>query len=610
MAIDNTATELAAQITREIKQYTTEVVNIGEAYDYSQYKLVRRITLFESHTYPTGKFDSQGNYKFWWDGINPRVLNEVKNIDFDTKDVKVYSDRTKDDLAVLITNLKLKEYLRQTGQDEEFNSAVEEGSGWGNVVWKKVKKSYERVDLKNFYVINQTARCLDESPVIERHQFSSSDLRAKLGVWDNVKEVLEQCKSDTYKSQIQSQANDTTVPFYDIYERNGEVCVADLKKIHGEKPADGEEDKYTFAKVIGAATNSTATGTKIEYILFAQELKGKSNEDLYEEFHRGAYKGRWFREGLYELLFDGQVRLNQIGNQIAQALELGSKIILFSEDKLIVQNILSDMKNGDIIKAKNLEQVPLVTPAVQQLIEEWNIVQQHMNDLANSSPIVTGEGMPQRMPFQEAALLNQNANKLFDYIRQKLAIPFTHIFENWLVPELVKDLSAQDILRLTGDSQMLDRVYQMIVDDWYVSNLVALGPHGPEIADFVKQQQMDALKKRPQLLMKELKQVFKDFEPSVSCVITGENSTLPQDMVTYSTFINLEQDPIRRSAMIEQAMAKKGIDVAALPKSPPMQQGPDGSVLSPMQPAPKGKPQAIDGNTHLPARPAPPVRPR
>lgn len=606
MAIDNTASELKSQISKELRQYTTELVNVGEAYDYSQYKLVRRITLFESHTYPTGKFDSQGNYKFWYDGISSRVANEVKNIDFDTKDVKAASDRQKDVLADLITNLKLKEWLREQGMDEEFNEAVEEGSGWGNIVWKRVKKEYERVDLKNFYVINQTAQDLCESPVIERHQMSSSDLRAKIGVWDNVKEVLEQCKSDTFKSQMQSAAKDTTVPYYDIYERNGEVCLEDLKEAKGETPAKGDEDKYVFAKIIGAATNSQATGATIQFLLFAEELKGKDNDDLYQEFHRGPYKGKWFREGLFELLFDGQVRLNQIGNQIAQGLELASKVILFTKDKLIIQNITTDMKNGDIIKAENLQALNLAMPGFAQLVADWNQVQQMMNDIANSSPIVTGEGMPQRMPFQVAALLNQNANKLFDYIRQKLAIPFTAMFEEWIIPDFLKDMSAKDILRLTGDSMMLDRVYQMVVDDWYVQNLISFGPHGPDIKDFLMQQQMDALKNRPQLLMSSLKQVFKDYTPHIAVVITGENSTLPQDMQTLSTFIELEQDPIRRSAMIEMAMSKKGIDVASLPKTPPMAPG-DPGTPSPMQPGKDGK-IAIDGNTHLPARPSPPVR--
>lgn len=590
MSLDNNKTAaLKHQMEREIQQYLTEVVNVGETFDYSQYKLVRRIALFESHTYPTGKFDSQGNYKFWYDGIYPRIVNEVKNIDFDTKDIKVASARQiapqKDDLPVLISNLRLIKYLKDTGQAEEINSAVEEGSGWGNIVWKKVKKTYERVDLRNFYVINQTAKCLDETPVIERHQFSSSDLRAKIGKWENVKEVLEQCKSDTFKTEIQSVAKDTTVPYYDLYERNGEICVKDLKEAQGVEPSEGDEDKYTFAKVIGAGTKGTAAGVKIEFLVFVEEMKGKSNEDIYKEFHRSRYEGTWWRKGMYELLFDSQVRLNQIGNQIAQGLEYASKIILQSKDKLIIQNVQSDLKNGDVIKGDGLAQVDMIFHGFSQLVEEWNLIQQHMNDIANSSPIVTGEGMPQRMPFQVAALLNQNSNKLFDYIRQKLAIPYTEIFEEWLIPELVADLTAQDVLQLTGDSSIMDRLYTMIVDDWYVHNLASFPPHSQDICDAIKGQQLEALKKRPALLMSGMKQLFKDFEPSVIVDITGENSTLPQDLATLSTFIQLEQDPVRRSAMIEMAMGKKGIDVAGLPKSPP-----ESMIPQPSQPgeAPQG----------------------
>lgn len=600
--MNNNASGLRSQMEDEIQRYLTEVVNIAESYDYSQFKLVRRITIFESHTYPTGKFDSQGNYKLWYDIISSRIANEVKNIDFDTKDIKVSSERKSDDLACLLVNLKLKDYLRETGQDEELNAAIEEGSGWGNVVWKKVKKGYERVDLKNFYVINQTAKCLYETPVIERHQMTSSDLREKIGVWENVKEVLENCKSETYKSQIQSAAKTTTVPYYDIYERNGEICVKDFKELMDKEVVDGDEDKYVFAKVICAGTKGNVGGVSLEYVLFAEEMPGKSNEDLYEEFHRGVYKGKWFREGMYELLFDLQVRANNIGNQLAQGLEFASKVIFRSKDKLIVQNILTDLKNGDIIRTEDLQQVPVAMEGFTQLVAEWNIVQQHANDIANSSPIVTGEGMPQRMPFQVAALLNQNANKLFDYIRQKLAIPFTHMFEGWIVPQLVKQLSATEILRLTGDSKMLDRVYAMIVNDWYVKNLLAIGPHGQDMADLIIQQKIEELKKRPALLMTGLKDVFKDFSPNVSCVITGENSTLPQDMQTLSTFIALEQDPVRRGALIEMALAKKGIDVASLPKSEP------GMMPSPMQPDASGKLPAINGNTNLPARPAPPPR--
>ena len=574
--IDNTKSQLKDQIASEIRQYLTEPVSVPEGHNYSQAKLINRIQLFENKIYPTGKFDKQGNYKHWFDIITPAIDSEVKNIDFDTKDIVVYSNRKNDELPSLITNLKVKEYLRETGQAEEINSAIEEGAGWGNIVWKRIKSSYERVDLSNFYVINQTARTLDDTPVIERHQLSSSDLRAKKGVWENVDVVLKDVKRSSYKTTIGTQESETTVPYYDIYERNGEVSVADLKSIHKVEVKPGDEDKFVIARVIGAGSKGTSSGVVIEYILFAEELKGKKMSDIYKEYHRSRYKGRWFREGLYELLFDLQVRGNQIGNQLSLGLEFSAKKILWSPDKLIMQSIVTDLKNGDIIKTNNLQSVDLRMQGFDQLLAEWNRIIQIRNEIANSREVVTGESSPGQ-PFRLGALLNQNANKLFDFIREKLSIPFSEIFEEWVIRDLIKDIKAQDVLRLTGDSDMLLRLCTLVVDNWYLENLISFPPHTNEQAVTVKAQQLEELKKRPQILMKSVENLFEDYKPHVQVVITGEQVNLDADLQTMGTFVSLEGDPVRRTALIELMMKKKGIDVASLPKTPPQ------PIVSPMQ---------------------------
>lgn len=588
---------LKGQIEEELTNYLTGTVNISENYDFSQAKLTRRISQFENKIYPTGKFDSQGNYKFWFDIQTPRVEAEIKNIDFDTKNIEVYSERKKDDLANVIVNLKLKEYLRDNGQSEELNSAIEEGAGWGNVVWKKTKEGYERVDIRNFYVINQTVKCLDETPVIERHQYTQTDLRAKQGIWDHIKETIEGCKNETYSATVETQGKITTIPYYEIYERNGEVCLKDLKEVKGEPIKDGDDDKYVWAKIIVSAVKS-GLGINVKYILFAEDLGNKTNKDIYEEYHRGRYKNRWWREGLIELLFDCQVRANQIGNQIAQGLEWASKTIFASDDKLIVQNILSDLANGDIIQARSLRQIEVRMQGLDQLIADWNRNLETANEIANSREVVQGEATPGQ-PFRLGALLNQNANKLFDFIREKLAIPFSRIFEKWVIPQLIKELKTKEILRLTGNSDMLDRLYDMIVDDWYIKNLLAIGPHDSNMAQGLKDQKLQELKKQPQLLMTGLEGVFEDYKPNVAVIITGENSRLPEDLQTLATFISLEQDPVRRSYLLDLALSKKGFDVGGLPRSTPQQLSPQSKVtnqpISPLTPLagimPKGATQ-------------------
>ncbi len=582
MAIDNTNSTLKRQIEQEVQQYFTEVVQLGDGITHSESRLKKRIALFEAKVYPKGKFDSQMNYKFWFDAITPRIDTEVKNIDFDTKDIIPFSEGKYDDVPNRIVRLKLSDYCKTTGQAEEINSAIEEGAGWGNIVWKKVKKTYERVDLRNFYVINQTAFSLNDTPAIERHQLNSSDLRTKVKVWENVKEVLEECKTDTYQSEAASQENVTTVPYFDIYERHGEVSLKDLKETNGEKSEEGDEDKYVFARVIGAGKKgANESGVSIEYILFAQELKGKKMSDIFKEYHRGRYKGKWWREGLYELLFDVQVRLNQIGNQIALGLEYASKKVLYTPDKLLIQNIMSDLQNGDVLRASQLSSVDFRMEGFDQLVADYNRLVGLANDIANSREVVQGDSLPSGTTLGAYNMLNANANKLFVLLREKIGIPFSAMFEQWIIPGLVEDLKAEEVIRLSGDSELMDRMKKDIVDDWYVNNLIAIGPHDQMMAETLKNNKLDEMNKRPEILMKGMKQLFDGYKARVMVnitgileliendYITGESLNLDADLQTILGFVALEADPVRRSALIEMGMKKKSIDVSSLPKSPP-----------------------------------------
>ena len=558
--------KLLSEFAKEVQDYTTRDVEISNGFMFSQHKLVKRISLYENKIYKLGKTDSQGNYKYWFDIISPRRDAEVKNIDFDTKNISVYSERKIDELPVIVTNLKIKEWLREKGEAEKLNSAIEEFSGWGNVVWKKVKGGYERVNLKNFYVINQVASCLDESAAIEHHELTQSDLREKMGVWENVQETIDECGEKMSAPTGQQTPTETTNPYYDVYERNGEVCLADLKEAKNVKIRKGDDGKYVLAKVVFSCTKNGAEGSITgKYILFADEIK----KPPYIEAHRGPYKGRWLREGLIELLMDCQTRANEIGNQIARGLEFASKTIFTTPDKLFVQNIITDLKNGDILRSeKGISHVPVRMDGFDQLVVDWNRIIQIANEIANSREVVQGDAGPSGTPYRTTSLLNENANKLFDFIREKLGIALRDVFDKWILPVLVSELKAKEIIRLTGDSDMLDRLYKLIVESWYLNNLLAIGPHDAMTADLLKTQKLDELKRRPQLLMSELDKVFADFQPRACVEITGEGLNRESEIRNVMEYAKIEGDPVRRTALIEIGMKKSGIDVAGLPKSP------------------------------------------
>ena len=552
-------------LTEEIRSYQDDFIDISDGVKYKQYDLIKNISRFENKVFLNGKLDSQLNYKYWYDIISPRVNDEVKNIDFDRSNIFTYSDSFQDKIAVYLSNLQLKDWLTETGQGEELNDAVEEFSAWGNVVWKKIKGGYERVDLKNFYVLNQTAKTLNESSVIERHQLTQSDLREKEGVWKNVKEVIKTGGNKKLVPVENTEGIKTTNVYYDIYERNGEISEKSLFEAQ-DKKEEGSEEKFVLAKIIATGLNKSISKDS-KYILFAEPI----DKMPYHEAHRGRYKSKWFREGIYEILFDCQTRANQLGNQIARGCEWASKVIFRTNDDTFVQNILTDLRNGDILKARDLSQVDVRMQALDQLMVDWNRNLTVADKLANSYEIVSGETMPSNTPFKLGNLLNQNANKLFDFLREKLTIGFESLLNDWILPKLLKDLKAKKIIDLTNSEENLKDYYQMVVNAWYIMNLINLPPHSPEIAQIIKAKKLEEITKNKKAIIEAEKDFWNNAKLRIKVKITGENVRLIADLESLYSFIQLESDPIRRTSLIEMAMMKKNIDISSLPKSTPEQ---------------------------------------
>jgi len=137
------------------------------------------------------------------------------------------------------------------------------------------------------------------------------------------------------------------------------------------------------------------------------------------------------------------------------------------------------------------------------------------------------------------------------------------------LPDLLKYLKAKDILRITGDEDWLARYYAVLVNSWYIRNLISIGYHTPEEALILKEAKLKELLKNKEAAIKYGKEYWAGFKPRARVDITGERVALMAELETLANFINLEADPVRRTALIELAMKKKGIDIERLPKTPP-----------------------------------------
>ena len=550
----NTST-LYSRMESEIDNYISSKVELSEGVFFSQHRTINRIYKFKNRDLSGSKLNPDLSYDYYFDIISPRADSEIKNLRFDTKNVLVFSQNPQKDFpAVFISNASLKSWMAENGEDDKLKAAVEEFSGNGNVIFKKIKGSYEMTDPLNTYITNQKAETIDDTDVLERHEMTASQLKGMPG-WENVDDVIAECGNKSFTAATLTTPIVTSSKRYEIFEFTGEVSEQEFNYCKGIE--GGDEHTYFLAKVIVAGLKKGGTGEK--YTLFAEKLKGKLS-DYYIDAHRGKYEGRFWRIGMYELLFDHQIRANEIGNQLARGLEWASKVIFKSNDSKVLQNIRADLDNGDVVITADLSKVDVRMDGMDQLIADWNRLMVDADRLSNSGEIVRGDTPPSGTPFRMGVLLDQNAGKMFVLLRQKITMPYKRVFREWILPEMLAELKGEDVFRLIGDTDILDQLREIMVESWYAQNLVKIGPHTKEIAEAIKAEKLDELR-RVDPVIENVDDIWKNVLPRLFVTITGENSDLADAVQDMVQLMQLEIDPERLSFLLDSIYKIRGIPV-------------------------------------------------
>lgn len=561
-------------IENELVDYESKSVEISESVHRSAYKRIKRIAFFENQGGEDNKVDELGQYQYWLNPVKIYIDSTVKNLRIDTKNFLAFSIAPVQDFpAVFTINCALREYLFDTNRDSQLKEDVEAYVGWGNNLWRKLEDSHELCDLSNTFVINQTCRTIEDSTIIERHQLTQSQLREKEGIFKNIDEVIKNCGNKTFKVNRKTISETTSNPMYEIYVRNGEISERDLFEAQGVKDTDnkGSKDKFLLAKVVVAGINKSSKQDDSKYILFAEPFGKKKMTDFYKEAHLGNYHGTWLREGIYETFFDYIIAIREIDNSIQEGLNWASKVIFASSDNKTFQNIRTDIENGRMIQSKDLKQVDVRLQNLDQLINRRNNLIEEMDKVAHSFEVVQGANMPSGTSFALTKQLDDNAGKYFIEIRQKITIAYKHIYKEWELPRIIKDLKAQDIIRVTGDASMVDAFRKLAVDSWYNKNLAKIGPHTADMRDTIKAEKLAELTKFEPLI-KNMKEIWEGVLKRIYITITGENMDLAENLSTITTLLQFEQDPIRRAYLLDRVYAIKNIPLPPAPNPALLQQ--------------------------------------
>jgi hypothetical protein len=478
---------MVKQIIKEKEAYRTATIDMSSKVTFCQYDKINDIRTHQNGGFLNPLANGQKDDRKSYDIITPMIETSVVNLDIDTESFDTYATKREFDLPAFILKSPLQTYLKQTGQGETVNDIVETFCDDGNVIVVKDDregKLFSKVHPLNLWFTDISAENLEQTGVGETKIMTYSQVINQKD-WQNTNRLLKDGNISPIKE----------IPYYEIDYRYHEVEkyeLNEIKKELGENVTLDENDKGVFVQALvikgKLVQKDNETKGQNEYdtanqgieargiILFAEETQPetiKVNEKLtikrykpYEYVGWGKFNGRLWREGLREKGIPYQNTANELGTRIARIIRMMRAVFWTDDSKLFGMNVLSSIKDGQVISVSQGHTFNVVNnnfPVFSSLIEEWNRNIEQCRATLKSYEVATGENSPTSASATAISVQNQAVGRYFKFKRQKLELFFGAIFNRWVIPQLIKQLEAEENkeIEISGSHSYMDRYTDM-----------------------------------------------------------------------------------------------------------------------------------------------------
>lgn len=533
-------------IRSEENSFLYEYIQPVEGWNFNQYSTIKK-----AHLYLNSKFENGGSYLgkdlLFYNITVPPCEVATKMLNIDTKNIRLWPLNPKSKFSTYLLEKELKLWLKTSEFAEVLNELAYQAPRFGSVVIEKVPHGAEVVDLRRL-MLDPTVECIDDSRFVTTiHYMTPSELR-ETG-WDNVETVIEKFSNrNTGQSYIDATGNLNQMqssPYIKIYKRYGEVPEKFLK--------GGKSDKMVRALFIVAGADmqmANAEGKAVGEmgeILFSSKW---TKEWPYKDFHYNKTAGRWLGIGIPESLFDVQLRINELKNQKRFGMEISSLNLFQTPDKSIVRNVLTDLQQGDLLHSpKGITPVQNEERNLQAYDSEELSYQGQVDRLSFAYEAIRGDTGDASTPLGTTQIAVAQGTSVYAFKKQNLANMLREFFNELVLEEALSDLSAEHIMRFTGDSQELLKL-DMAASEIYANDVAKEAMLSgkmvtAEMIDALKQSKMQEFKKQGEARFLKIKDAFyDDVEFEFDILVTDEQAD-PAKIVqnTQAVFMALAQNP-------------------------------------------------------------------
>ena len=231
---------------KELRDFESNGVNLSDNVSFHQYSEIQDIITHQNRGFLKQWKGKGKDPRESFDIITPMVETGIVNTDIDTQQLEPYTNNPEHYLPELMARSVLNQFFRQTNHGVKVNDVVETFIDDGNVVVRKVDQDgeiYDLVNPVNLYVIDQTAKTLEDTTVIEKFSFSQTQLRKRTN-WKNIDQVINLC----------NRANKKELPYYEPIYSYGEITLAELNytksQLNGTDYEETDEDKDKYVQAL------------------------------------------------------------------------------------------------------------------------------------------------------------------------------------------------------------------------------------------------------------------------------------------------------------------------------------------------------------------------
>lgn len=546
MADNSPAPEtIFSQIQQEMNDFYRSWISVVPGYSFNQYQTIKRINLYLNSKYED---DSTflGRNKIFFNIVIAPCEVAMRMLNIDTKDIRLWPMNPKSHFSTYLLEKELKLWLKKSKLGKILNQIAEEAPRFGSVILEKTKDGAKVVDLRRL-INDPTVDSIQDSRFVTTiHYMTPTELR-ETG-WDNTEEAImafaNRNAPPSYEDRDGNLNQMISTPYIRVVKRYGEVPAWWLDESLTPGTIDG--DKYTKSVFIVASpdftygnapnNDSAQHDTQNGFILFKSKW---TKEWPYKQFDYMKIKGRMLGVGIVEMLFDTQERINELKNQKRVSMEISSLHLFQTQDKSIVRNVLTDLESGDLLLAgKNGGITPIANeernlPAFRDEEESYS---QQVDRLSFAYEAVRGDTSGSTVPLGTTQIAVAQGTSVYAFKKENLALFLQEFFNDLVMPQLMKDLSPEHIMRFTGSVQELEKLDQaaaeLYANDLVKEDLLNGKRIFPENYEEAKQKALDTYRKQGVNRFLKIKNAFyDDAEFEFDFLVTNEQAD-PAKMLT------------------------------------------------------------------------------